>query len=101
MAEMTEIIKSIYKKKSYGKLKLILEFLYAQHERSENEYISVSDLARKRKIKKDVSNTRKVLIKMGKEGIIDVKCLGDARNKKLYKLSKEAYNIIKRIKTAS
>ncbi len=102
---MAERIELIYKKESHKKLKLILESLYARYQRLKNEYISVSELATK--IEKDLSNTRKVLIKMEKEGIVDAKYSENAkgktrggRTKKSYRLSQEAYDIIKETKTA-
>ena len=104
---IAERIESIYKRKSYSKLKSILELLYVQYQRSRDEYVSVSKLAKK--IEADSSNTRKSIEKMRKEGIVNAiyseekkhKAKKGGKVRRLYKLSLEAYNIIEKAKTAN
>ena len=102
---MIEIIKSIYKRKSYKRLRSVVEVLYAQYERSEDNHISTSELARS--TGKDASNIGKSLARMRKEGIVDVKHPETKKTKKggrirrLYKLSSKAYEVIKKTKTAN
>jgi DNA-binding transcriptional ArsR family regulator len=103
---MTEKIKLIYEKKPYKKLKSILEFLYDRYWKSENEYISASELAKK--IKKDPSGVCGALVEFKQDGIVDTrypegkkdKAKKGGRVRILYRLSQEAYDIIKKTKTA-
>jgi DNA-binding transcriptional ArsR family regulator len=103
---MTEKIKSIYKKKSYKRLRPVLEFLYSRYWKSEGEYISTSDLAKE--MGKDISGIRKALKKFELNGIVDIRYPEGKKDKAkkggkiriLYRLSQEAYNIIRKTKTA-
>ncbi len=107
---MIERIESIYRRKSYKRLRAVLEELYVQYKGAKDNHISISELARK--IKKDASSVGKILVEMEEEGIVDVTYSMYSREKKykpkervkarrLYRLSPEAYNIIEKTKTAN
>ena len=107
---MIERIESIYKRKSFKRLRAVLEVLYAQYKGAKDNHISISELAKA--TKKDASGVGKILIKMREEKIVDVTYSMYLREKKykpkergkirrLYRLSPEAYNIIEKTKTAN